>query len=264
MVPHLDQLPASGSMTGGALAFLGSSDCGQSEIREQYDHEPMNDLTRLNGCNQAYYSPITFVESQRKPSDTNSNPSYVARAAVGGPSGANNAAQFGATVVTGYSVSSMTKDDQLIAMQMQHQLERDQDRAKIASLEQYIESVHCEFAKNKRLMQMLVDKVEADQKLIEQANDLRLALQHSVKPTKVQVDRGCQTDNATSSAALTIFDAYYNMNTNLRNVTSHRTSSSLDRLSSHVQSRVVFTTTKALLLDDCSSSSQTDSDTLLD
>ena len=54
------------------------------------------------------------------------------------------------------------RDDLITTMQMQHKMERDQDRAKIASLEQYIETIHVEFARNKKLMQMLIDKVEAD------------------------------------------------------------------------------------------------------
>ena len=61
-------------------------------------------------------------------------------------------------------------------MQMQHKREREQDQAKIASLEQYIDSIHIEFARNKELMQVLIDKVEADRRLIEQANDLRASL----------------------------------------------------------------------------------------
>ena len=54
--------------------------------------------------------------------------------------------------------------------------EREQDRTRIANLERYIETIHNEFAKNKQLMQMLIDKVEADKHLIEQANELRRTL----------------------------------------------------------------------------------------
>ena len=67
-------------------------------------------------------------------------------------------------------------------MQIQHQRERDQDRAKIASLESYIDQIHAEFARNKMLMQMLIEKVEGDQRLIEQANDLRLSLKQTLLP----------------------------------------------------------------------------------
>ena len=53
------------------------------------------------------------------------------------------------------------------ALEKRHAKEREIDRAKISSLEAYVEKIHAEFTKNKQLMQMLVNKVEADQRLIE-------------------------------------------------------------------------------------------------
>jgi hypothetical protein len=67
-------------------------------------------------------------------------------------------------------------------------LERDKDKAKIVSLEQYIETIHLEFSKNKQLMQMLINKVEADQRLIEQANDLRISLTQTLTSKKEDRD----------------------------------------------------------------------------
>ena len=48
------------------------------------------------------------------------------------------------------------------AMESNHKKERENDKARIASLEQYIETIHAEFAKNKQFTQMLVNKIEND------------------------------------------------------------------------------------------------------
>ena len=47
-------------------------------------------------------------------------------------------------------------------LERKHLKEREKDRAKIANLESYIETIHNEFSKNKCLMYMLINKVEAD------------------------------------------------------------------------------------------------------
>ena len=70
------------------------------------------------------------------------------------------------------------------AMEQHHAKERDENRTKIASLESHVDTIHAEFIKNKKLLQMLINKVEADQRLIEQANDLRLSLTHSLSANK--------------------------------------------------------------------------------
>ena len=70
------------------------------------------------------------------------------------------------------------------ALEQRHHLEREKDRAKIASLEEYIDTIHAEFNKNKQLMQLLINKVEADQRLIEQANDLRISLTRTLSSKK--------------------------------------------------------------------------------
>ena len=70
------------------------------------------------------------------------------------------------------------------ALEQRHHLEREKDRLKIASLEEYIDTIHAEFNKNKQLMQLLINKVEADQRLIEQANDLRISLTRTLSSKK--------------------------------------------------------------------------------
>ena len=50
-------------------------------------------------------------------------------------------------------------------LELRHQKEREQDQAKIANLERYIEQIHGEFSKNKELMQMLVAKCETEKNL---------------------------------------------------------------------------------------------------
>ena len=77
------------------------------------------------------------------------------------------------------------------ALEKRHAKEREIDRAKISSLEAYVEKIHAEFTKNKQLMQMLVNKVEADQRLIEQANDLRMSISQQLSSNKES--KGCQT-----------------------------------------------------------------------
>lgn len=48
------------------------------------------------------------------------------------------------------------------ALEQRHQVEREKERAKIRGLEQYIDTIHEEFNRNKQLMQLLVNKVQAD------------------------------------------------------------------------------------------------------
>ena len=69
-------------------------------------------------------------------------------------------------------------------LELRHQKEREQDQAKIANLERYIEQIHGEFSKNKELMQMLVAKCETEQNLQTQVNDLRTALVHTLSVKK--------------------------------------------------------------------------------
>ena len=72
----------------------------------------------------------------------------------------------------------------VLKMEERHKREREQDRIKIASLEAYVEKIHGEFNKNKQLMQMLINKVEADQRLIEQANELRQSMTQTLSTIK--------------------------------------------------------------------------------
>ena len=69
-------------------------------------------------------------------------------------------------------------------LELRHQKEREQDQAKIANLERYIEQIHGEFSKNKELMQMLVAKCETEQNLQTQVNDLRMSLVHTLSVKK--------------------------------------------------------------------------------
>lgn len=71
-------------------------------------------------------------------------------------------------------------------------MEREQDKAKIASLERYIEKIHSEFTKNNELMKMLMAKCDNDQKLQGQVNDLRLSL--SYKSFLKKDEKAVQTD----------------------------------------------------------------------
>ena len=76
-------------------------------------------------------------------------------------------------------------------LELRHQKEREQDQAKIANLERYIEQIHGEFSKNKELMQMLVAKCETEQNLQTQVNDLRMSLLHT--PSVKKDEKAVQT-----------------------------------------------------------------------
>ena len=71
-------------------------------------------------------------------------------------------------------------------------MERKQDKAKIASLERYIENIHSEFTKNNELMKMLMAKCDNDKNIQSQVNDLRLSL--SYKLSSKMDEKAVQTD----------------------------------------------------------------------
>lgn len=48
--------------------------------------------------------------------------------------------------------ATATANEMMQAMEQRHLKEREQDKAKIASLEAYVEKIHDEFTKNKQLM----------------------------------------------------------------------------------------------------------------
>jgi len=98
---------------------------------------------------------------------------------------------------SGYPTLSPTKHGDtfsrefVAAMELRHRREREQDQERIASLEAYVAKIHAEFTKNKQLMQMLINKVETDQRFLDQSKEMQLS---SSQHNQSKMDKDVQTD----------------------------------------------------------------------